>query len=183
MEQQSSIAGSTGSQDTSPRDEQPLANQSGPLHGKAGDVTESRGVETLCMKSPAQPTVGASGGAIDIQSLCLSQDYQSMADATKVVTSVSICKPSREWFFRIHPEFQRYMAILEVKGDKEFYIVAPKLLPQLSGEATPKLLVLGVTRQGKFFFWPLKVEADRGLDEWSKSALMEWALPRRAGRR
>jgi hypothetical protein len=138
--------------------------------------SDAEGIEVLCMDNPAHPTTGESGATMDIQSLCLSQDFKSMTDVTKVVTSVSICKPNREWFFRVHPDFERYMAILEVKSDKEFYIVDPKLLPQLSSEATPKLLVLGVSRQGKFFFWPLKVEADRGLDEWSKSAVMAmWA--------
>jgi hypothetical protein len=70
----------------------------------------------------------------------------------------------------VHPQFTRFMAVLSEK--RENYVVVPQLVPQLGGEVMKKLIVLGVTRQGKLFFWPLKVEAERGLDEWSKSALI-----------
>lgn len=127
-------------------------------------------IEVLCMDNPALPTTGESSGTMDIKSLCLSQDFKSMTEVEKVVTSVAFCKPDKEWFFRVHPQFTRFMAVLGEK--KENYVVDPKLLPELGGEAMKKMVVLGVTRQGMPFFWPLKIEAERGLDEWSKSALI-----------
>jgi hypothetical protein len=104
------------------------------------------------------------------QPMCLSQDFKAMTDVDQVVTSVPFCKPEKEWFFRVHPQFTWFMAVLS--ENRENYVVVPQLVPQLGGEVVKKLVVPGVTRQGKLFFWPLKVEAERGLDEWSKSALI-----------
>jgi hypothetical protein len=59
-----------------------------------------------------------------------------------------------------------------ISEKKENYVVAPNLLPQLCGDGVKKLIVLCITKQGVRFFWPLKFEAPRGLDEWSKSALV-----------
>jgi hypothetical protein len=140
--------------------------QTSMLQGQSAvNHSNAEAIEVLCMDNPALPTTGESGGTMDIQSLCLSQDFKSMAEVEKVVTSVPFCKPDKEWFFRVHPQFTWFMAVLSEK--KENYVVDPKLLPELGGEAMKKMVVLGVTRQGMPFFWPLKIEAERGLDEWS----------------
>jgi hypothetical protein len=125
-------------------------------------------IEALCF-TPSDSTA-KSESEVDVESLCLPQDFKTMIDVEQVVTAVPLCKPEKEWFFRVNPGFMRYVAIISEKKDN--YVVDPKLMSQLGGEVTKKLIVLGVTRQGKLFFWPLKVEADRGLDEWSKSAVV-----------
>jgi hypothetical protein len=132
------------------------------------DAADGEVIDDLCL-TPGESTP-ALASEMDIESLCLPQDFKTMAEVDQVTTSVLFCKPDKEWFFRVHPEFTRFMAVLTEQ--KENYVVAPKLMPQLGGEAVKKMVVLGVTRQGKLFFWPLKIEAERGLDEWSKTALV-----------
>jgi hypothetical protein len=107
--------------------------------------SNAEGIEVLCMDSPALPTTGESIGTMDIQSLCLSQDFKAMTEVDQVVTSVPFCKPEKEWFFRVHPEFTRFLALL---SERENYVVVPQLAPQLGGEVVKKLVVPGVTRQG-----------------------------------
>jgi hypothetical protein len=127
-------------------------------------------IECLLMPPPAFAPAPASSNEMDIESLCLPQDFKAMTEVDQVVTSVPFSKPDKEWFFRIHPHFTRFMAVLSEK--KENYVIVPKLVPELGSEVKKKLIVPGITRQGKLFFWPLKVEAEKGLDDWSKSALI-----------
>jgi hypothetical protein len=168
IQEQHSSAGSTGVEATSPVYEHSRNQQAAPQVQAVADAADGKAIDDLCL-TPGGSTP-ASASEVDVQSLCLSQDFKAMAEVDQVVTSVPLCKPEKEWFFRVHPEFMRYMAVISEK--KENYVVDPKLMSQLGGEVTKKMIVLGVTRQGKLFFWPLKIEAERGLDEWSKSALV-----------
>lgn len=169
IEEQHSAVGSTGLKVMSPVHEHSRNQQTDtPNPHSAADGADANAIENLFV-TPVE-SAPTSGSEMDIQSLCLSQDFKSMTEVEKVVTSVAFCKPDKEWFFRVHPQFTRFMAVLSEK--KENYVVTPKLLPELGGEAMKKMVVLGVTRQGMPFFWPLKIEAERGLDEWSKSALI-----------
>lgn len=169
IKEQHRAVGSTGSKVMKPVHEHSRNQQTDTLNPhSAGDGVDANAIENLFV-TPAE-SAPTSGNEMDVQSLCLSQDFKSMTEVEKVVTSVAFCKPDKEWFFRVHPEFTRFMAVMSEK--RENYVVDPKLLPELGREAIKKMVVLGVTRQGMPFFWPLKVEAERGLDEWSKSALI-----------
>jgi hypothetical protein len=132
------------------------------------DSTGTGSIHALCL-TPSEST-STPAGEMDVESLCLSQDFKAMTEVDQVATSVLFCRPEKEWFFQVHPKFTKFMAIITEK--RENYVVHPRLMSQLGSEVTKKMIVLGVTRQGKLFFWPLKVEAERGLDEWSKSALV-----------
>jgi hypothetical protein len=64
--------------------------------------------------------------------------------------------------------------VLELKEDREIYLVAPALWPALASEPTfsPRLLVTAVNRQGTLFLWPIKLPRPDGrIDLWSQSAL------------
>jgi hypothetical protein len=85
-------------------------------------------------------------------------------------------KPAREWYVRTHPseDYRIQTAVIELKEDRETYLVAPALWSELSAEATfsPRLLVTSQTRQGVPFLWPIKLPGTDGRhDEWSRSAL------------
>ena len=89
---------------------------------------------------------------------------------------VSVRKPSREWFIRVHPgeDYRLVAAIIELKDDREIHLVSRELLPELAGEATfsPRLLVTAVNRQGIPFIWPLRLPGEDGKsDGWTQSAL------------
>jgi hypothetical protein len=108
--------------------------------------------------------------------LRLRQDFAHGAGVKRLVTSIPVRKPSREWFVRTHPahEYRLETAVIELKEDREIYLVAPGLWPSLAMEATfgARLLVTAVTRQGVLFLWPIRLPGPDGrLDEWSRSAL------------
>jgi hypothetical protein len=109
--------------------------------------------------------------------LRLSQDFASQIGVKKALISVPVRKPSKEWFVRTHPEegYRLQTAVLELKEDRETYLVDPDLWPELATtEATfsPRALFTSVTRQGVLFLWPIRLPGPDGkLDDWNHSAL------------
>jgi hypothetical protein len=112
----------------------------------------------------------------DLHRLRLSQDFASAVGVERLVKTIPVRKPSREWFVRVHPDpsYRLQTAVLELKEDRETYLVAPGLWPELTSEPTfsPRLLITAVNRQGVPFLWPIKLPGAGGkIDDWSRSAL------------
>ena len=99
----------------------------------------------------------------------------------KKITSVPVRKPSKEWWVRTHSNREAWWldtAVLELKEDRETYLVDPSLWEALATEATfsPRTLALSVERGGMPFFWPIRPPGPDGkIDTWNASA-MEAAL-------
>ena len=113
----------------------------------------------------------------DPAALRLSQDFASTVGVKKLQLTVPVRKPSREWFIRTHPDKQGLWLetfVLELKEDREMYLVEPKLWPGLSAETTcsARVLVTAINRQGTVFLWPIRLPGPDGRhDDWSRSAL------------
>ena len=112
----------------------------------------------------------------DLASLRLSQDFASAVGVKKLVTTIPVKKPSKEWFVRTHPDPAYWLqtAVVELKEDRETYLVAPGLWPELVSDPTfsPRELVTAINRQGVLFLWPIRLPgADGKLDDWSRSGL------------
>jgi hypothetical protein len=72
------------------------------------------------------------------------------------------------------PAYRLDTAVIELKEDRETYLVAPHLWADLATESLfgPRALFTAVNRQGVLFLWQVKLPgADGKLDEWSRSAL------------
>ena len=60
--------------------------------------------------------------------------------------------------------------MIEFKDDREMYLVAPALAPEMVGEFSPSTLYTAINRQGVLFLWPVKIPtadsaaAARGID-------------------
>jgi hypothetical protein len=129
--------------------------------------------------SPAQPQGSRTKpetDPFDVNSLRLSQDFASAAGVKKLITTVPVRKPSKEWFVRTHPDPTYWLstAVVELKEDREVYLVAPGLWSELESEPTfsPRLLVTTINRQGVLFLWQIRLPgADGRIDDWSRSAL------------
>jgi hypothetical protein len=105
----------------------------------------------------------------------LSQHNLAGSNVKKLLTIVPVRKPSKEHFVRCHPspEYRIETQILELKEDREIYLVDPTLWACLQGESTvsPRLLITSQTRQGAIFLWPLRLAGiDGRLDDWNRSA-------------
>jgi len=89
------------------------------------------------LDSKLDQSIGADPFAID--SLRLSQDFASSIGVTKLLTTVPVKKPNPQAYVRVHPEedFRLPTAVLEVKEDKEIYLVARELWEALGGRSSP----------------------------------------------
>jgi hypothetical protein len=92
-------------------------------------------------------------------------------------------KPAREWWIRVHPDpaYHIETAVLELKEDREVYLVESHLWPELSTESTfgPRAVFTTVNTLGVVFLWPIRLPAADGkIDEWSRSALESALLAR-----
>jgi hypothetical protein len=116
----------------------------------------------------------ADGNLFDPAKLRLSQDFEAMVGVKKALLTVPVRKPDRQWWIRIHPEesWRLQTAILELKEDRETYLVDPTLWAALADEVVAKMLFTAINRQGVIFLWPVKLPRPDGRrDEWGRTEL------------
>jgi hypothetical protein len=123
------------------------------------------------LKLVASPTPsGTSPDPFDPANLRLSQSFVETAGVKKLLTTVPVRKPGPQDFVRVHPspEYRDNFPIIELKDEREEYIVTAGLVPELNGEFVTKTLFLAINRQGTLFFWPVRLPAPDGkmLDWW-----------------
>jgi hypothetical protein len=109
----------------------------------------------------------------DPRKLRLSQNFGESAGVKKLVTTIPVRKPNKQDFIRVHlnPSYRLETAALELKEERETYLVAPELWPELPGELVPKVLFTAIIRQKVTFIWPVRLPAEDGRhDEWNASA-------------
>ncbi len=129
-------------------------------------------------KEPDKPDLDAGETAahdpFDPEALRLSQDFAQLADVKHVLATVPVRKPGRQDYVRVRPdsEFQITTAILQLKDEREDYLVAPELRHELFGEVVPMTLFTAINRQGVLFFWPCRIPDETGRSNpWHESAL------------
>lgn len=132
--------------------------------------THNNGIATVELQQNSQLD------PFDPASLRLSQDFSAQLGVKKVLTTVPVRKPDKAWFVRVHPfeDYRLETAVIELKEERETYLVAKPLWPELAGESTfsPRVLYTAVNRQGVVFLWPIRLPGPDGkLDDWNQSAL------------
>lgn len=94
----------------------------------------------------------------------------------KAIVSVPVRKPAKDEWIRVHPDpdFALQTGILELKSEREIYLVARPLWPELNDETTfnRRAIFSTISRQGVFFLWPVRLpNPDGKLDSWNASAM------------
>jgi hypothetical protein len=103
--------------------------------------------------------------------LRLSQTFTETVGVKKQLVTVPVRKPSPQDFVRVHPELRENFPILELKDEREEYIVTQSMIPELADEIVTKTLFLAINRQGVVFFWPVRLPSPDGKDlDWWRSA-------------
>jgi hypothetical protein len=137
------------------------------------------------MKSPTKTTATENSAPtetpnpFDPQKLKLSQNYGASAGVKKRITTVPVRKPGKQDFVRVHPDpaFSIETAVLELKEERETFLVAPELWDGLLGELTPKVLFTTINRQKVVSLWPIRLPREDGrIDEWSETAMVAATL-------
>jgi hypothetical protein len=119
---------------------------------------------------------GGAGAAnpFDPASLRLDQSFLQHQGAKKLLTEVPVRKPGKQEFVRTHPSADYRLspaAVIELKEEREFYLVPPALAPDLPGEIDLVSLFTTINRQGDLFLWPIKLpRSDGRRDRWRSSA-------------
>jgi len=111
--------------------------------------------------TPTKPT--------DLDDLALSQDFDLLLQADRVLTEVLIRKPAKYLWVRTHDSWSQ--TVITMKLD-DLWILAPAIVsvvpPTLLGKT---MLVPYITRQSDVFVWPLRVPKVGQEDAWARTAL------------
>lgn len=100
----------------------------------------------------------------DPAKLRLTQDFGAELGVKKQLVAVSVKRPNKQEWVRTHPdeEYHLQTAVLELKEERETYLVDPALWPVLAGEVTPKVLFTAINRQGVVFLWQVLLPGEDG---------------------
>jgi hypothetical protein len=82
-------------------------------------------------------------------------------------------KPGPQDFVRVHPhpDYRANVALLELKDDREVFVLTPALAQELPGEFFMATLFVTINRQGVLTLWPVRLPAPDGRQlEWHRSA-------------
>jgi hypothetical protein len=90
----------------------------------------------------------------------------------KLLTTVPVGKPNPQDFMRVHssPDYRGIFAVVELKEDREFYVLYPEIARDLPGEYFLAALYAAINRQGVVRIVPVKLPAPDGkVMEWHRS--------------
>jgi len=108
----------------------------------------------------------------DPNSLRITGDVNTVG-AEKMLVRIQVRKPTKQEYFRVlaDPAFRLTCAILEIKDEREFYLVTPNVLPALAEDVRHVELRLCQNRQGVIFLWPVPMPGPDGrTNSWHQSA-------------
>jgi hypothetical protein len=109
----------------------------------------------------------------DLSKLRLNQNFVETAGVKKLLTTVPVRKPSPQDFVRVNPEagYRGNFAVVELKEDREIYLLPPDVAENLPGEFFMATLFTAINRQGTTFLWPVRLPGNDGkILEWHRSA-------------
>jgi hypothetical protein len=119
-----------------------------------------------------KPAAVAAADPYDLSNLRLSQSFTETVGVKKLLTTVPVRKPNKQDFVRVHPneEFRADVLMVELKEDREAYLVGRNMVDELATEAEPYTLYTAINRQGVVFLWPVRLPAPDGkVNEWHRS--------------
>jgi hypothetical protein len=136
----------------------------------------------------ASSTTATPPDPYDLSSLLIKPSFLETAGVKKLTTTVPVRRPSKQEFVRVHPaeEFRGSFAMIDLKDEREEYLVRPELLQELEGEVVLKTVFTAINRQGVTFLWPVRLLApDDRKSEWARSeregaelAMKQWMRTR-----
>src|SRR5262249_5463679 len=106
------------------------------------------------------------------ENLRLGQNFTETVGVKKLLKTIPVRKPGPQDFVRVHPnpEYRENFPIIELKDDREEYIVAGALRGELAAEIISKTLFTAINRQGTVFLWTIRLPGPDGRDlNWWRS--------------
>ncbi len=125
--------------------------------------------------APNGPVEQRAPGIADInpESLRLTQSFDQIIGAQPILTTVDVRKPKAQEWFRVHPDpaWRLQTTILQLKEERESYLIEPNLRIELWDEILPIVLYTAVTREGEVFLWPVRLPRDGRMDKFIETDL------------
>jgi hypothetical protein len=109
----------------------------------------------------------------DLNLLRLDQSFVEAAGVKKLITTVPVRRPNPQDFIRVRaePDYRETLALIELRDDRETYLLTPDIARQLPGEYVMATLYTAINRQGVVSLWPVKLPPPDGrVIEWHRSA-------------
>jgi hypothetical protein len=116
----------------------------------------------------------------DLASLRLNPSFLETAGVKKLLTTVPARRPNPQDFVRVHPspDYRADFALIDLKDDREDYLVRQEVLSELISEVVFKTIFTAINRQGVVFLWPApddrKTEWPRSQREAAELAMTKW---------
>src|SRR5262245_37414693 len=120
-----------------------------------------------------RPEEAAAPDPFDLNTLRLDQSFVEAAGVKKLLTTVPVRRPHSQDFVRVRadPDYRAALALIELKDDRETYLLTPDIARQLPGEFVMATLYTAINRQGVVHLWPVKLPPPDGrIVEWHRSA-------------
>src|SRR6266436_5663559 len=110
-------------------------------------------------EATTKPEGGSAPDPFDLASLRLDQSFVETAGVKKLLTTVPVGKPSPQDFIRVHPgpNYRDTFAMIELKEDREFYVLQREIARALPGEFVMATLFTCVNRQGVIRLFPVRL--------------------------
>jgi hypothetical protein len=129
-------------------------------------------------KATPNPASNGSGAGLpdptDLTALALDPSVYMETGKVKRIRQILAGRPSPQTFFRVHPDpaYRLGFAMVELKEEREDYLVIPALVRELPGEVVHKMLYTTLDRNGTIRLWSVRLpsEDDRKTMLWYKSA-------------
>ena len=131
--------------------------------------------EKLHKLSPADDQAGeqAAPNPFDPERLRINLDFTEGTSVKKAIITIPVRKPNPQDFIRVHPqpEFRLAVAVIELKDDRETFLVLPCIARDIPGEYITVTMYACINRQGVLFLWPVRLPGTDGRQlAWHQSA-------------
>jgi len=137
-------------------------------------------IETVINTDPQDTTATSAAkpesapDPFDLDGLRLDQSFVETAGVRKLLNTVHVGKPNPQDFVRIRPErkFRETFAIIELKEDREFYVLQRDIARELPGEFFLATLFTCINRQNVLRLVPVKLPGPDGrVNDWHRSLM------------
>jgi hypothetical protein len=99
-------------------------------------------------------------------------DFATLVGTRETQVTVPVGKPGPQTWVQLHPEWRYQGVFLELKEERTFYLLEPKIVPDVREDCSLRLVVPYATRESSWGLWLPRLPGEDGrLDSYSKSAL------------
>jgi hypothetical protein len=129
----------------------------------------------LVTEKTVETVTAAADPFSDLSKLKVGQNFNETVGVKKAILHVPVRKPTRQEFVRVHPDesMRVRVAMIELKEEREVFLVMPELASEMPGEVTTKILVTAINRQGVLFLWPVNGDVEENgirRNHWNETA-------------